>query len=191
MIHRTYIVGLSTGVGTQQGDAYPNLDIAVRVPGSRAAPVLDPVLLPAVTPYTPPPNGWAGGAIINGYGWYYEIRSRALRFEALAGAAGFTPRTNLGFHLSICGLQDFGDLALNGNLLPTLSLSASLAPPIVANTNLSTAYAVAFPDPSYGPVIRVHNLLSLHVAETPNSVYLVNFMLAENKDEDFSTLGHA
>jgi len=191
MIHRTYIVGLSPGIAVQQGTAYPNLDIAVKVPGSRAAPVLDPIAWPAVSPYTPPPTGWAGGAVINGSGWYYEIRGRALRIEALAGAAAFTPRTNLGFHLSICALQDVNDVATNGNLLPTLSLSASLALPPVANTNLNATYAVAFPDPSYGAVIRVHNVADLHLAEAVDPIYLVNFMLAENKDEDFSTLGHA
>ena len=203
MIHRTYVVYLpSTGpyfqVAAKESASEPllrlqnppsgaALDIVMQVPGSRAAPVFDPAVYVGVTPNTVPPAGWNG---LGTTGWYYEVRSRALRTERLSGTTGFTPRTNLGFHLSITALQEPTGIASNGNLLPMLELSESLAPTPLANASLlPVAYATALPDPSYGPVIRVYNAVSFY--QRNDILYLVNFSIAENKDEDFNTLGHA
>lgn len=159
------------------------LDIIVSLPGSRAAPVLNSNVWPGVVGYTQAPTDWCTAC---DPGWYYEIRSRSLRLENLAGANGFVPRTNLGYHLSICQLQDPLFQVYNYNQLPTLELSATLALPPVADPILDPDYAEVFPDPSYGPVIRLWNPLS---PQAGNPLYLVNFMLQENKDEDFTTLG--
>lgn len=184
MIHRTYIVGLNPML---QG-LLP-LDIVVAVPGSRSAPVLDGVTIWAGQPYTPPPAGWIAAC---GASWYYEMRGRALRLEALAGAANFVPRFNLGVHISVCALQAADGSASANNLLPEITPSASLAPaPLAAaNAALGAAYVNALADPSYGPVIRVWNDSGLHT-EAQSMIFMVNLQIAENKDEDFNTLGHA
>jgi hypothetical protein len=151
--------------------------------------VLDIGNYPVGTPYTAPPAGWGAA---NGANWYYEVRGRALRIEKVAGVAGFTPRTNLGYHLSIVALQDHTASGDNHNLLPYLGLSASLAPAPAISPNLVgiAAYNVALPDPAYGPVIRVYN--STEFAPRGDwMLYQVDLQIAENKDEDFSTLGHA
>ena len=197
MIHRTYVAYLPAPrlpqlsaeplLGVQLNPPGVALDIVVGVPGSRQAPVFDPAVYVGVTPNTVPPTGWNG---LTTAGWYYEVRSRALRIERLSGATGFTPRTNLGFHLSVMTLQEPSGVANNSNLLPALGLSASLAPPASANAALlPVAYAVSLPDPSYGPVIRMYNTVTLHPGT--DVLYLVNFSIAENKDEDFNALGHA
>lgn len=184
MIHRTYFAFLPSLSPTPPTGAL--LDIAVRVPGTYAAPVLDPTIYPGV-PATTPPASWNG---LGTTGWYYEMRSRALRIEALAGATGFTPRTRLGVHLSICALSDPAAGASNGNLVPLLGASASLAPPVVASAGLNALYAVALPDPSYGPVIRIYNSQDLTLS-APGAVYMINLQISENKDDDYNTLGHA
>lgn len=185
MIRRTYIVGLNPLL---QG--FPNLDIVVAVPGARTAPVLDPVTW-AGQPFTPPPANWAAAC---GANWYYEQRGRALRLEAVAGAAGFVPRFNLGVHLSIVALQAADGSADDNNLLPTLTPSASLmpAPLAAANAALGAAYVNALADPSYGPIIRIWNDAALFEGrEAQAMIYMVNLRISENKDEDFNTLGHA
>ena len=186
MIHRTYICRLAPLLY-----GLPDLDIAVLTPGSRAAPVLNPILFPTVTAFTTPPTGWSAA---NGANWYYEVRGRPLRFEQFAGAAGFTPRTNLGWHLSIVALQDSNGDGDNGNLLPPLTLSASLAPAPAVSVDLApgAAYHVALPDPGYGPVIRVWNSSEFVPGERGEwMLYQVDFRIAEIKDEDFCSSGHA
>jgi hypothetical protein len=188
MIHRTYICRLAPLI-----QAFPNLDIVVGAPGSRAAPVLNAALYPPGTPATTPPTGWVS---TNGANWYYEVRGRALRLEQTVGVSGFTPRTNLSYHLSILALQASDGSGNSNNLLPALSLSASLAPAPVVNSLLApaTAYNVALPDPAYGPIIRVWSASTLFPSGEHGGqlmIYQIDFRIAENKDEDFSTLGHA
>jgi hypothetical protein len=183
MINRTYVAKLSAPVLA----AYPDLDIVVATPGSRALPVFDPASFPGVSGTTPP-TGWA---TLCGTGWYYELRGRPVRLEKAFGATGFVPRTNLGFHVSIVALQNGSPTPSdNGNLLPYVGLSASLMPAPVVNTGLLAPYATALADPAYGPVIRIYNSPSF-LSSAASMIYLVNFSIAENKDEDFSTLGHA
>ena len=189
MIHRTYICRLRPFI-----DGFPNLDIMMNVPGSRAAPVLNPTHYPAGTPYTAASAAWAAK---NGANWYYEVRGRALRIEKLAGTAGFTPRTNLGHHLSIIALQDLAATGDNGNLLPNVTLSESLAPAPAISANLvpdvpGSTYALPLPDPAYGPVIRIWNTPKLSPEQDKNwMLYQVDLQIAENKDDDFTTLGRA
>jgi hypothetical protein len=191
MIHRTYIAALAPDQGGQI--PFPNLDIAVLVPGTRLAPVADASLFPPGTAITPPPSGWVAA---NSGGAYFELRGRAIPFEKFAGVSGFTPRTNLAYHLSICALQEPGGTAMQiapGLYVPPpLSLSASLAAPPSGNAAVFGTFADPFPDPGYGPVIRVWNSMFLHSGdpENPDPLYLINFMIAENKDEDFSVVGH-
>lgn len=185
MIHRTYIVKLSS----EDIRGFLGLDIVVAVPGTRLLPVADPGSYGAGN-VTAPPAGWVAA---NGPdAAYYEIRGRALRLEQVAGQAGFTPRLNLGFHLSVTALNDAaGNAGQFGgvNQVPYVTLSESLAPPPGANAAIWGAYVNPLPDPAYGPVIRLWNAISLHSEASP--IYLVDFRIAENKDEDFNTLGHA
>jgi hypothetical protein len=181
MINRGYIVQLDTGLMFP-----PNLDIIVSLPGSATAPVASAALYP-MSGVTPAPVGWSCGA-----GAYYEVRSRAIPFEKFAGQPGFTPRTRLGYYLSIVALQNSIDSGLCSNLLPMLSLSASLAnAPGAGNASVfGPTYATVLADPSYGPVIRVHNsaLLDDGTNNVP-ALYYVTFAIAEAKNEDFTPFG--
>lgn len=191
MIHRTYLASFfSPGEGFG-----PGIDIVVALPGSRDAPVLDPAVFPAGPPSTPAPVGWnAAGTIA----WYYELRGRALRIERLAAAgaaAGFTPRTRLGYHLSILNLsQPAAGPGAGLGAIPSYTLSASLALPPLADgvPYFNNAADDVFADPAYGPVIRLHDTGEFTAG--PGAwppVFLVNLSLAENKDEDWANLGHA
>jgi len=184
MIHRTYLASFAT---PEQGTG-PGIDIVVSLPGSRGKPVLDPTVYPAV-PNTPAPSGW--NALGTG-AWYYELRGRALRVPVLTGGPGFTPRTNLGYHLAIVQLDQAGGANAGAGAIPSYRLSASLALPPVANSGLQNPGSLAFTDPAYGPVIRLNDTGEF---TTRTSIYppifLVSFALAENKDEDFGNLGHA
>jgi hypothetical protein len=181
MIHRAYVCKLAPLL-----QAYPNLDIVVEVPGSWAAPVGLAANYPPGTPLTAPPAGWNCGA-----DWYYEVHARAMRIEQRAGSAAFTARTRLGGYLSIVPLEDFQGLAAIAGTIPPVSISASLAPNPISNVSLG-AEITAFPDPAYGPVIRLRNDIMLYGGEREGDVYfLVSVGLAENKDEDWANLGHA
>jgi len=191
MIHRTYIAKLSP---EEEGDPSPfNLDIMVTLPGTRLAPVADPSSFPPGTLITVPPPAWI---LACGDGAYFELRGRAIPFEKFAGVSGFTPRTNLAYHLSIAVLQEPGGTGQQGipgaGMLPLVSLSASLATPPSGNATVFGVYADPFPDPGYGPVIRLWNNPLLHTMDVENNdaIYLVNFMIAENKDEDYNVVGH-
>jgi hypothetical protein len=190
MIHRAYVVQLDQG----NGQSYPPCDIIVSLPGTPAAPVTNPAVFPPGTPLTPAPSAWVA-ACTQAHAVtavYYEIRGRALRIEKTFGQAGFVPRTNLGFHLSVCTLSAASGGQFNAaNSLPMLSLSASLAvgPGAAAVFSGGSGYGPALADPSYGPVIRVWNSSILHSEADP--IFLVNLAIAENKDEDFQALGHA
>jgi len=177
MIHRQYVAKLTTD---GQG-AFPDLDIVVRAPGAYTAPVGNAAAYPPGTPLTAPPAGWPAGS-----NWYYEIRARALRIEALAGSAAFTPRMRLGSYLAIVPL-------VSTNLpftIPGVLLSASLTPNPISNVSLGAEIA-AFADPAYGPVIRLRNHTGLYPVEGVALYFLVSLGIAENKDEDWSNLGHA
>lgn len=180
MINRGYIVKLETA---RQATS---LDIVVGLPGSPTAPVASAAVYPAAG-VTPAPAGWLGGA-----GAYYELRSRSIPFEKFSGQTGFTPRTRLGLYLSIVALQDSIASASCNNLLPMLSLSASLAnaPGAGNSAVMGATYATAFADPSYGPVIRVHNSALLEPGtNNVGALYYVTFAIAEAKNEDFTAFG--
>ncbi len=148
MINRGYVVMLDTTPGRQ---VPLDLDIIVGLPGSSTAPVAATAVYPAAG-VTPAPAGWTGGI-----GAYYEVRGRAIPFEKTYGQTGFTPRTRLGYYLSIVALQNSVNSALCSNLLPMLSFSASLAnAPGAGNaTVFGGTYATVLADPSYGGVERL------------------------------------
>jgi hypothetical protein len=184
MIHRQYVCKLAPLV-----QAYPPLDIMVRVPGTYAAPVNNPALYGGVG--TAAPAAWIAAC---GANWYYESRPRAVRLEHLAAegaAAGFTARFRLGGYLSIVPLDDQAGLAPVAGTVPSVSISASLAPNPISNPLLGVEIG-AFADPAYGPVIRLRNSASLYGLERATGVlFLVSLGIAENKDEDWANLGHA
>jgi hypothetical protein len=183
MINRGYVVMLDT---TSIRQSALDLDIVVGLPGSPTAPVAALAEYPAAG-VTPAPAGWSGGK-----GAYYEVRSRAIPFEKFSGQTGFTPRTRLGCYLSIVALQNSVDSALCSNLLPMLSLSASLgnAPGAGNAAVFGATYATVLADPSYGPVIRVHNSLLLdNGTNNVPTLYYVTFAIAEAKNEDFTPFG--
>jgi hypothetical protein len=162
--------------------AFPSLDIVVAVPGSLQAPVADIAKYPGAS-VTTPPAGWAA-ANLNGF--YYEVRGRALRLEHVVGQVGFTPRTRLGFHLSIAPWQDSSPISAYGGFIPPVILSQSLSD---AGTNALMNHTLF--DPAYGPVIRVGNDPLLHPGDMITPLWVVNLQISENKDDDWSNLGHA
>ena len=181
MIYRTYVV--------KTPDTDPFIDICVAATmGTQAKPVASPGLYPPGT-VTPPPAGWVSppGAG-NSSGAYYELRGRSLRLEARAGQTGFTPRANLGFQLVV---TPYGAQTLPFTMALTngVQLSASLLAALGGDSGAVIPLA-AFPDPSYGPVIRLFTPTSEN-SRLGNPLCLVHFSVAENKDEDFQTLGHA
>lgn len=150
MISRTYVVQMPSG----ESPATP-LDILVQSdPGTTDAPVV------------------AGGT-----GAYYELRGRPLRIPVLAAqgqSAGFVPRLNLGFSLSLIPLS----VAVGGPALPGVQLSASLAS--LASVD-GTIPIPAFADPGGEPVIRLTGS-----ADTLGLFFLLALQVAEGKDEDRS-----
>ena len=184
MIHRTYVVNFP---GAQRAQPV-FVDICVRATmGTRPLPVADPATYGAGN-VTPPPAGWVavcGGAA------YYELRGRTISFERLfaAGAAGgFTERARLGFHLS---LTPYGDwTAFVAYSPPCVQLSQSLLAALGGDVGTAIP-ATNLADPVYGiaqPVIRVfvpRNGAAAHAV----GPMLVNFSIAERKDEDFSPAG--
>lgn len=165
--------------------AFPPLDIVVALPGSMAAPVADIAQYPGQS-VTPPPAGWAA---VNLNGFYYELRGRALRLEQIVGQAGFTPRTRLGFHVSVTPWTDTSDpIAVYGALMPPVILSNSLSN---AGANALGGDARTLVDPAYGPVIRIGNGAALHPGDMSTPLWIVNLQISENKDEDWAPLGHA
>lgn len=182
MINRSYVVLLD-----QVTRGSPNLDIILSLPGSISAPVGVAAYYPGMG-VTPAPVGWNGER-----GVYYEIRNRAVRCESVFGQAGFSYRARLGVHLSVAILQDAAGLGVSHNLVPALSFSQSLTPaPGAGNLSVfGSVYATAFPDPSYGPVIRVWNSPNLFpgTSPTPQVLYLVNLAIEETRDSDLSPVG--
>jgi hypothetical protein len=163
--------------------ALPDLDIVVSLPGSYAAPVGLVGNIPGAT-LTLPPANWNCGA-----NWYYEVRALALRVPNPVGSAASIPRTRLGGYLAIAPLVDsVAPNPLFGSM-PGLALSASLALNPISQVALGNEIA-AFPDPAYGPTIRVRNDLFVYYAPTA-MYYLISLGIAENKDEDWTNLGHA
>jgi hypothetical protein len=149
MIARTYYVVMPAAVG----EATPgDLDIVVELPGTQAAPVATGNA----------PAGWVGAT-----GSYYEIRARPLRLPVVVGDAGFVPRLNLGWSLSVMPYAA-------GAGVPH-QLSASLQ---------SSLDATALTDPSYGPVIRLKGSV-----ETGEQQLVVNLLVMEQKDEDRNAAG--
>jgi hypothetical protein len=139
MINRTYVV--------KAPDSASYVDIVVDgYAGAPDAPVANPASYPGAT-LTPPPVGWPVGTAA-----YYELLGRALPVQ-LAGTPGFVPRLNLGFAASLATLTSAG-----GNLLAvappaSLAFSESLADTFGDGTVI---VGLPFPDPAYGPVIRVN-----------------------------------
>jgi hypothetical protein len=185
MIHRQYVVKLAPIQGGE-----PNLDIVVSLPGSYAAPVGLQASYPAGPLLTAPPAGWAVAGTLN---WYYEVRSRALRIPnpQSLGAAGYVPRLRLGSYLAIAPLCDsIGETPKPANLIPAVSLSYSLTPGPISAPGLGVEIT-DFVDPAYGPTIRIHNSDQFYGEGVASAYFLVSFGIAENKDEDWSGLGHA
>jgi len=177
MINRTYFVSLPT----TQRTIPAFVDICVHAPmGTRTLPVANPVTYGAGN-VTTPPVGWTAAC---GDAGYYELRGRTLPFEHLfaAGAAGgFTQRLNLGFVLSV---------SLYGNWqlpTPTVQLSQSLLAAVGGDTG-GVIPATNLADPVYGvaqPVIRVYSPTNA----LQGLLTVINFSIAERKDEDFSGVG--
>jgi hypothetical protein len=183
MIHREYVCKLAPGI---QG--FPYLDIVVSLPGTPIAPVGVQASYPGGPALTPAPDGWAAAGTLN---WYYELRGRALRLPNAVGSAAPVPRTRLGGYLAIVGLEDSVNGGAAACTLPKVAISASLAPNPITNPLLGNEIA-AFADPAYGPVIRLLNSTLLFTEERATAAYfLVSLGLAENKDEDWTNLGHA
>lgn len=181
MINRTYMVFLPQGPES----TFPPLDIVVSVPGTKTAPVADSgVFYPGATVTAPPP-GWVT-ANLNGF--YYELRGRAVRLEHVVGESGFTPRTNLGFHIAIAPWTDGGSSLVSGygGLLPSVILSNSLS---AAGDNALGGAARTLADPSYGPVIRIGNDAALHPGDRITPLWVVSLGIAERKDDDYDNIG--
>lgn len=166
MIQRTYHCLLSNDLDAP----YYDLDILVCGPvGTKALPV-------KATGGTTPPAGWAAAC---GSGAFYEFRSRTLRVEPRSGAAGFSPRFNLGWNCSIYpyGNSDSGNGALDTNKVPVIVFSQSLT-----GSLLSTAMGSGMsllPDPSYGPVIRLGN-----GADLAGGQFIVHLNIFDAREED-------
>ncbi len=144
MIARTYYVEMPIAVGeSDPGD----IDIVLELPGEQADPI-DTGNSPA---------GWVGAT-----GSYYEIRGRAVRLPVQVGDAGFVPRLNLGWSISVA--------AYGAGAAPAYELSASLQ---------SSLDATPLTDPSYGPVLRLKG-----TADTGGQQLVVNLLVMEAKDED-------
>lgn len=177
MINRTYVVSLPT----TQRTIPPFVDICVRATmGTRTLPVANPVTYGAAN-VTPPPLNWT---VACGDAAYYELRGRVLPLEHLfaAGVAGgFTQKLNLGFILSV---------TLYGNWqlpTPTVQFSQSLLAAVGGDTG-GAVPATNLADPVYGvaqPVIRVYSPTNA----LQGLVTIINFSVAERKDEDFSQVG--
>lgn len=113
---------------------------------------------------------------------YYEWRGRTLRFEQLKLLAGggantaWTPRMRLGVQVSVCPI---GNAAIVTDL-PDVQLSASFG------TFAATGIAIpALADNvTNGPIIRL-----IGGAGTAGKFFLVNLLIAEDKDEDRSPSG--
>lgn len=183
MIHRTYFVSFPVSQRTQA----PFVDVCVQATmGTRLMPVADPATYGAGN-VTPPPAGWVA---VCGGSAYYELRGRTSRFERLfaAGAVGgFTQRCNLGFTLSITPFGDWSPWA--GYTWPSCRLSQSLLAMVGGDVGGAIA-ANSLADPVYGvaqPVIRLYTPAAQagYLAGT----VVVNFSIAERKDEDFSPAG--
>lgn len=145
MIARTYYVTMPAAVG----EAAPgDIDIVLELPGTQANPVDS----------TNAPAGWVGDT-----GSYYEIRGRVVRLPVVVGDAGFVPRLNLGWSISVATYNDVG-------AAPAYALSASLQ----ASLN-----AAPLADPAYGPVLRL-----IGRVDTAELQVVVNLLIMEAKDED-------
>jgi hypothetical protein len=147
MISRTYVVQMPGG-----GEAGHQLDILVQDdPGTQS----DPVVLSS--------------------GAYYEVRGRALRIPVLAAAgasAGFVPRLQLGFSISVTPI---GDTVTS---IPAVQLSASLAS--LASTDTGPTIAIpAFADPNGQPAIRLTS-----DTDSDAGFFVVSLLISEQKDED-------
>jgi hypothetical protein len=138
MINRTYVVKAPA--------AASYVDIVVDgYAGDPSAPVANPASYPGAT-LTAPPVGWPAGTAA-----YYELLGRTLPVQVV-GTPGFVPRLNLGFAASLATLTSAG-----GNMLAvappaSLALSESLADTFGDGTVIA---GLSFPDPAYGPVVRV------------------------------------
>lgn len=188
MIHRTYFVNIPTA----QRSARATIDICVRATmGTRLLPVADPALYGAGN-VTVPPAGWetaCGGAA------YYELRGRTLRVEQLATAgqaAGYVQRANLGFALSVTPYGGSWLAGAGDRILPcSAQLSASLLEHVGGDVG-GAIPATDLADPVYGgiaqPVIRIFAPWDEGGVQV-TGLLVVNFDIAERKDEDYDNIG--
>ncbi len=121
--------------------------------------------------------GTNAAPITSATGLYYEWRGRTLRFEQRkllsTGAANpaWSPRARLGIQLSVTA---FGNAAAAADV-PDAQLSASFG--VFSATGMAVP-AVA-DSVSGGPFIRL-----IGTASTADKFYLVNLLIAEDKDEN-------
>jgi len=113
---------------------------------------------------------------------YYELRGRTLRFEQLkllsSGGANsaWAPRARLGVQVSVAS---FGNAAISTDL-PDIQLSASFGTWAVSGMAIpALADSVA-----NGPIIRLKGDTG-----TAGKFYIVNLLIAEQRDEDLSPTG--
>jgi hypothetical protein len=170
MIHREYVVQF-INVGSSY---FPPCDIMVEVPGLQSKPVASASAYGAGN-VTPASTDWATACGANAY---YELRGRPLRVPVKSGAVGFTPRFQLGYHISTVPIHRTGEDAAIITF-PRVALSASLAAtPGDANV-IQNVPALA--DPTYGPIIR----LSVPSGDSSAAkLYLVSLDVFEDTDED-------
>lgn len=113
---------------------------------------------------------------------YYEWRGRTLRFEQLkllsTGAANtaWTPEARLGFQVSVAS---FGNAGIDTDL-PDVQLSASFG----AFAAAGMAIPALADSVTAGPIIRL-----IGGAATAGKFYVVNLLIAEDKDENRSPHG--
>jgi hypothetical protein len=105
--------------------------------------------------------------------------------------ASYVPRLRLGGYLSIVNLMD-GTAGSPVGTLPGVVLSNSLRLGPIAFSGFGVEIT-DFADPAYGPTIRLRNSDVLFPGEgsSEGAYFLVSLGIAENKDEDWTNLGHA
>lgn len=171
-IHRTYVVRMPTNAGLM-----PYLDIPVETPELAGVPGALPPVPPATAARpmkiavggTTPPAGWQVFGPVNGDGELFEWRGRTLRCESRFGAANFVPRFRLGWKTAIYCVEN--DCEAN----PSAAYSYTLV-----NGPLPVPFtALSFPDPTYGPTLRLSNTL-----DTQGALVLVHLDVFDAADED-------
>lgn len=193
-IHRTYIGRTPTTgiIGIMdiivEGVPAP----LVTTPPAPASEIVSPVgrsIRPVggatISPRVNAPPGWIGGDD----GWYYEWRGRPIRFEQRARLPNgspnpaFVPRLRLGWKAVIMGLGEEPDEPEPADdLIWNVSASESLVGEITIYDPAGMATPVTFPDPPYGPVLRVFSQTGQGVQQS--GLFVLHMDIFEQRDED-------